>query len=105
MRDVPTENIFKLSASAAGTEFCEWFQFGIDECIPHRKYQVKLHSSPWILVVSAAAITHRNHFFCLHQHNKSSASKVESRQASIHCKRVLEAAKLTHANKTKEVNK
>ena len=50
----------------------------------------------------AAAIVHRNHFFHLYQKNKSSGSKVKFRQASNHCKRVLEAAKLVYANKTKE---
>ena len=50
----------------------------------------------------AAAIVHRNHFFCLHQKDKSSESKVKFRQASNCCKRVLEAAKLAYANKTKE---
>ena len=28
LRDVPWENIFKLSASAAASEFCEWIQVG-----------------------------------------------------------------------------
>ena len=41
LRDVPWEDIFKLSASAAVSEFCEWVQVGIDVYIPHRKYQVK----------------------------------------------------------------
>ena len=45
-RDVPWEDIFKLGASAAAREFCEWVQVGIDVYIPHRKYQVKPHSSP-----------------------------------------------------------
>ena len=45
LRDVPWEDIFKLGASAAASEFCEWVQVGIDVCIPHRKYQVKPHSS------------------------------------------------------------
>ena len=53
-------------------------------------------------MVCAAAIVHRNHFFRLHQREKSSDSKVKFRQASNHCKRVLEAAKLAYANKTKE---
>ena len=44
---VPWEDIFKLGASAAATEFCECVQVGIDVCIPHRKYQVKPNSSPW----------------------------------------------------------
>ena len=38
----------------------------------------------------------------MYQKDKSSDSKVKFRQASNHCKRVLEAAKLAHANKTKE---
>ena len=38
----------------------------------------------------------------MYQQNKSSESKVKFRQAINHCKRVLEAAKLAYANKTKE---
>ena len=41
------EGIFKLVASAAASEFCEWVQVGIDAYVPHRRYQVKPHSSPW----------------------------------------------------------
>ena len=63
LRDVPWENIFKLSASAAASEFCEWVQFRIDVYIPHRKCQVKPHSSPWFSAACAAAIVDRNHFF------------------------------------------
>ena len=33
---VPWEDIFKLSASASPSEFCEWVQVGIDVSIPHR---------------------------------------------------------------------
>ena len=102
LRDVPWEDIFKLSASATASEFCEWVQVGIDVYIPHRKYQVKPHSSPWFSAACAAAIVHRNHFFRLYQQNKSSESKVKFRQASNRCKRVLEAAKLAYATKTKE---
>ena len=64
--------------------------------------QVKPHSSPWFSAACAAAIAHRNHFFRLYQKDKSSDSKVKYRQASNHCKWVLEAAKLEYANKTKE---
>ena len=102
LRDVPWEDIFKLGASAAASEFCEWVQVGIDVYIPHRKYQVKLHSSPWFSAACAAAIIHRNHFFRFYQQNKSSESKVKLRQASNRCKRVHEAAKLAYATKTKE---
>ena len=85
-------------ASAAA----EWVQVGIDVYIPHRKYQVKPHSSPWLSSACAAAIVHRNHFFRLYQQNKSSESKVKFRQASNRCKMVLKAAKLVYATKTKE---
>ena len=97
LRDIPWDDIFKLSASAAASEFCGWVQVGIDVYTPHHKYQVKPHSSPWFSAACAAAIVPRNHFFCLYQQNKSSESKVKFRQASNHCKRVLEAAKLAYA--------
>ena len=63
LRYVPWEDIFKLGASAAASEFCEWVQVGIDVYIPHRKYQVKPHSSPWFSAACATAIVYRNHFF------------------------------------------
>ena len=102
LRDVPWENIFKLGASTAASEFCEWFQVEIDVYIPHCKYQVKPHSFPWFSAACAVAIVHRNHFFRLYQQNKYSESKVKFRQVSNRCKRVLEAAKLAYATKTKE---
>ena len=102
LRDVPWEDIFKLSASAAASEFWEWVQVGIDVYIPHHKYQVKPHSSPWFSAACAAAIVHRNNFFHLYQQNKSSESKAKFRQASNHCKRILEAAKLAYTTKMKE---
>ena len=77
LRDVPWEDIFKLSASAAASEFCEWVQVGIDVYIPHRKYQVKPHSSPWFSAACAAAIVHRNQFLRFFQKDKSSDSKVK----------------------------
>ena len=85
--------------SAAASEFCEWVQAGIEVYIPPTKYQVKPYSSPWFSAACAAAIVHRNHFFHLYQKDKSSDSKVQT--GSNCCKRVLEAAKLAYANKTK----
>ena len=101
LRDVPWKDIFKPGASAAASEFCEWIRVGIDVYIPHRKYQVKPHSSSWFSTSCATAIVHRNHFFRLYQKDKSSDSKVKFRRASNHCKRVLEAAKLAYANKAR----
>ena len=63
LEDVPWEDISKLGASAASSEFCEWVQVGMDVYIPHRKYQVKSLSFPWFSAVCAAVIVHRNHFF------------------------------------------
>ena len=102
MRDDPWVDILKLGASATASKFCKWVQVGIDVYIPHRKYHLKPHSSPWFSAACATAIVHRNPFFHLYQREKSSDSKVKFRQASNRCKRVLEAAKLAHANKTKE---
>ena len=93
---------YDYSRTDCDGEFCDWVQVRIDVYIPYRKYQVKPHSSPWFSASCATAIIHRNHFFRLYQKDKSSDSKVKFRQASNRCKRVLEAAKLAYANKTKE---
>ena len=66
LRDVPWENIFKPCGSAAAHKFCDWVQAGTDVYIPHQKYQVKPHSSPWFSAKCAAAIVHRNHVFRLY---------------------------------------
>ena len=60
LSDVLWEDIFKLRASAAASEFCEWVQVGIDVYIPCCKYQVKPHLSPWF---SAACATAAEIFF------------------------------------------
>ena len=59
LRDVPWEYIIKLGASAAASEFCEWVQVGIAVYRPHRKYQLKPHSSPWFSAACASAIVHQ----------------------------------------------
>ena len=46
-REVPWEDIFKLSAFATASEFCKWVQVGINPYISHRIYYFKPHSSPW----------------------------------------------------------
>ena len=56
-RDVPWEDVFKLSAYAAVSEFCDLVQ------ISHQNYQVMPHSSPWFLAACAAVLVHRNLFF------------------------------------------
>ena len=100
MRDVLWEDIFKVGASAAASEFCEWVQAGNDVYIPHGKYLVKPDSSPSFSAACAAAIVHRNPFFiCTKRINL--LVKVKFRQASNCRKKVLETAKVAYANKTK----
>ena len=67
LRDVRWENVFKLGASAAASEFPEQIQVGIDKYIPHHKYQVKSHSTLWFAAACDAATAHKNHFFRLNQ--------------------------------------
>ena len=55
--EIPLECVFKLIASTATNEFCELVQVGIVVYIPHRKYQVKPHSSLWFLAACTAAIS------------------------------------------------
>ena len=85
LRDLPWEDIIKLGDSAAASEFCEWVKVGINAYIPHRKYQVTPHSSSLFSPACTAAIAHRDHFFPLYQKDKSSACKVNFRQASNRC--------------------
>ena len=94
LRDAPWEDIFKLVASAAASEFCEWVQVGIDVYIPHRKYQVKPRLSRWFSAACAAAIVNRNHFFPFYQKDKSSDSKVKFRGLVIVAKGFLKLPNL-----------
>ena len=98
LKDISREVIFKLGASAAASEVFESFQVWINMYI---SLKVKSHSSLWFSASCAAVIIYRNLWFCLHQQNKSSESKVKLRQASNHFKNILKAAKLAWANKTR----
>ena len=100
LRDVPWEDIFKFGASPAASELCRLVLVGIDVYIPQRKCQASVISMFFSCL--CCCIADGNYFFRLYQKDKSSASKVKFRQASNRCKRVLEAAKLAYANKTKE---
>ena len=71
------------------------FKVEDDVYIPHRKYHVKPHSSPWfsaefMLLPYLIEIT----FFCLYQRNKSSISKVKFTHASNHCQTFLKLPNL-----------
>ena len=63
IQDVQRKDVFKFSAFAAASEFCEWVQIYIYIYIPQCNYQVKHYSFPWFSSACAAARVHRNHFF------------------------------------------
>ena len=89
LRDVPWEDIFKISVSADAKNFCEWSQVENDVYIPHE------------VSGQAFLISHKS-LFCLYQQNKSSESKVKFTKAHYCKATVVEAVKLAYPNKTKE---
>ena len=84
MRDVPWEDILKLSSSAAASEFCEGFRLEL----------MYIYSSPWFSAACAALVVHRNYFYRFYQKNKSSESKVKFRQVVIVAKGFLKLPNL-----------
>ena len=60
LRNVPLEDIFKLSASAGASEFCEWVQVGINVYVSRI---VNIRSSFSHLHGFLIFIVHRNLFF------------------------------------------
>ena len=72
LRDIPKErfseeDIFKLGALAAASEFCGRIQVGIDGYISH---QVRPYSPPWFSAACAAVMAPRNHsLFCANRIN------------------------------------
>ena len=70
LRDALWEDIFKLGASVAASEFCKWVHVEIHVYIPHRKHKAKSLSSSCLSAACAAATTHKNLFFCLQKQSK-----------------------------------
>ena len=68
LRDVPWLDIFKPDVTYAAKEITEWVKIGIDCYIPHRKFQLKPHSSSWFTPCTAA-IAYHNHYF--HQYHRN----------------------------------
>ena len=105
--DQPGELCYNFSIS---TDFTQTVNFPtrISDCHSHSPALLDFFLLTLVFVLQwfpgdfAAAMVHRNHFLHLYQREKSCDSKVKFRQASNHCKKVLEAAKLAYANKTKE---
>ena len=56
LRDVPWEDLFKVGASAAASEFCEWFQVGTE--VSGQALLISMFSA-----ACSAVIVNRNHCF------------------------------------------
>lgn len=100
LRDAPWSHVFSLPANKCASEVISWIQAGIEAFVPHRRYQVKPHSSPWFSPGCASAIAHRNHYFHLYQRNKSVENRRLFTSARNQCKRVLNEAKSQYMNLT-----
>ena len=66
-RVAPWTDVFSKSDNDCATEVTSWLSVGINTIIPSRKYQIKLHSSPWFSPACIAAIAHRNCFYHMFQ--------------------------------------
>lgn len=100
IRDAPWNEVFALGGDECAAECASWIQAGIESFVPSRKFQMKPHSSPWFSPACAAALAHRNHFFHIHQREKSKESKRNFSAARNECKRVIEAAKSQYTQRT-----
>ena len=96
-RDAPLDNFFSLSADNCEAEITKWIQSGIESFVPHRRFQVKPHSSPWFSAACAAAISHRNHFFRQYCRNTTPENKRLFSTARNRCRKVLDDAKAAYS--------
>ena len=101
LRDVPWSDIFSHDTTVAAKELSEWVEIGIDCYIPHRKFQLKPHSSPWFTPSCAAAIAHRNHYFHRYHRDATPDNKKLFNDSRNHCKRVITEAKSSYAEATR----
>ena len=102
LRDVPWEDILKLSASAA-SKFCEWVQVRIDVyislIISIRSNLTRLHSFQLLVLMPYSIITF---FVCANRTNFQNVNNHFNNYINNRCKRLLESSKLAYATHTKE---
>ena len=101
LRDLPWDGVFSLPADSCATEIAEWLRIGIEEFIPHRRYQVKPHSVPWFSPDCSAAIATRNHHYHCYRSNPSTSNRASFRKARNDCEKVLKAAESRYIESTK----
>ena len=96
LRGVPWLDIFKHDATYVAKEITEWVEIGIDGYIPHRKFQLNPHTSPWF-TSCAVAISHRNHYFHQYHHNATPENKKQFYDSRNYCRKVLKDARANYA--------
>ena len=97
MADAPLEHFFIFKVSKAASLITDWVLAGIENFIPHKKYQQKPNSQPWFTPECAAAIAHRNHFYHLYHRDHCDETSAAFRTARNNCHRVLKEAKNSYA--------
>ena len=90
----------KHDATYDAKEITEWVEIGIVCYIPHRKFQLKPHSSPWFTPCTAD-IAHRNHYFHQYHRNATPENKKLFCDSRNHCKKVLKDEKSNYAIATR----
>ena len=96
------------NAPVEDIEIFHWFLLKVSElhsvlCVWHRSYIFTVCTTSLAFINKhKTKPAFSNQFFRLYHKDKSSESKVKFRQASNCFKRVLDAAKLAYANKTKD---
>ena len=102
IRDIPLSDGFcSLPASTCAAELAEWIQIGIDEYIPHRRYQLKPHSAPWYSSDCAAAIADRNRHFHRYRRNECPDTLRAFSISRNKCKKVFNKAKKRYQKSVK----
>jgi len=77
------------------------YKADVDAFVPHRKYQVRPHSSPWFSPACAAAIAHRNYLFHLFRRDNSIEDERYFTDARNHCKTIHLNAKKNYQESVK----
>ena len=102
---MPWLDIVKYDATYAAKEITEWVVIGIDCYIPHRKFQLKPHSSPWFTHSCAAAIAIRSHYFHQYHPNANPNATPENKKlfcdSRNRCKRDLKEARSNYVETTR----
>ena len=101
LRDVPWNDVFLLPANECAVEIAEWIRLGIDEFIPHRRFQVKPHAAPWFSPECSAAIATRNHHFHRYRRHPNVNNRRLHRKARNNCGRIFRIARTRYMESTK----